>query len=362
MKRFTDTTQIAILTKMRQSGGCKLTTQEWKALSGTDISTLSATEQQQRLQGTSLWYQSAPTWATVSMAQVIRSRLSALEHNATLYFIPAKDYLLNRPFNPRLTDAFLTEQIAGVPNMNNTGRLPSIAMLHIDMEIRLTNTIETPEAVTDSTGVVIAIDMDPDEPHESTRTQGVRILKKLPLAVIVKLDNVKTEFLPPVPCALHIATGAERECACCDFRVGCVAVETQLSRGSFIVEVEDTASSARYDLKVQRRQLPITIKKASTLNTLQGITATPGLIFHWKFPRFFSAELRWLATYVALSRPESLAQLISVGIPADLRDIIEGGPPEGIISKFDDLFSDIAEATHLRAAEVMRELGWSAAT
>jgi hypothetical protein len=128
------------------------------------------------------------------------------------------------------------------------------------------------------------------------------------------------------------------------------------------VEVEDTASSARYDLKVQRRQLPITIKKASTLNTLQGITATPGLIFHWKFPRFFSAELRWLATYVALSRPESLAQLISVGIPADLRDIIEGGPPEGIISKLDDLFGDIEKATHLRAAEVMRELGWAAAT
>jgi hypothetical protein len=51
-----------------------------------------------------------------------------------------------------------------------------------------------------------------------------------------------------------------------------------------------------------------------------------------------------------------------VGIPADLRDIIEGGPPEGIISKFDDLFSDIEKATHLRAAEVMRELGWAAAT
>ena len=157
----------------------------------------------------------------------------------------------------------------------------------------------------------------------------------------VKLDNIKTEFLPPVPCALHAAAGAKRECSCCDFRAGCIAVEPQLSRGSFVVEVEDTASSARYDLKVQRRQLPMTIKKASTLYTLQGVTATPGLIFHWKFPRFFSAELRWLATYVALSRPESLAQLISVGMPRDLRNIIEGGPPEGIISKFDDLFGEI---------------------
>ena len=198
MKRFTDETQIAILTKMRISGGCKLTVEEWTALSETEISKLSAIEQQQRLKGTSLWYQSAPTWATVSMAQVIRSRLSALEHNATLYFIPAKDYLLNRPFDRNLTDKFLAEQIAGVPNMNNTGRLPSIAMIHTGMEVRLTNTVETPEAVTDSTGVVIAIDEDPDEPA-SMRTQGVRILKLLPLAVIVKLDNVKTEFLPPVP-------------------------------------------------------------------------------------------------------------------------------------------------------------------
>ena len=67
--------------------------------------------------------------------------------------------------------------------------------------------------------------------------------------MIVKLD-VKTEFLPPVPCALHTAAGAERECAWCDFRVGCIAIEPQLSRGSFIVEVEDTAASARCDVKV----------------------------------------------------------------------------------------------------------------
>merc|ERR1712015_465576 len=45
MKRFTDATQISILTKMRRSGGCKLTKQEWKAVRGTDISAASATEQ-----------------------------------------------------------------------------------------------------------------------------------------------------------------------------------------------------------------------------------------------------------------------------------------------------------------------------
>ena len=269
--------------------------------------------------------------------------------------------MLNRLQNSKLTDAYLVEQIAGVPNMNNTGRLPAIAMLHIGMTIRLTNTVEAPEAVTDSTGEVVGIDFDPDEPtdageHAST-IEAIRILHKLPI-VTVKLHNVTTEFLPPIACSLHAAEGPCRECGSCDFRAGCVAVEPQLSRRSFPIVVQDPGSDACYTLQVQRRQLPMTIRTASTINTLQGVTANPGLIFHWKFPRFFSAELRWLATYVALSRPPSLAQLISVGLPDNLRNIIEGGPPESILSRFCDMFKEKEDATHIRAAEVMRELGW----
>ena len=93
MKRFTDETLISILTKMRRSGGCKLTKQEWKALCNTDISAASATEKRERLRGTEHWYHSAPTWATVSMAQVIRARLSAVQAAATLFIVPAKDYV-----------------------------------------------------------------------------------------------------------------------------------------------------------------------------------------------------------------------------------------------------------------------------
>ena len=64
--------------------------------------------------------------------------------------------------------------------------------------------------------------------------------------------------------------------------------------------------------------------------------------------------------YVALSRPPSLAQLISIGLPEELRSIIEGGPPEGILSRFCDMFKEREDATHLRAEEVIRELGWDA--
>ncbi len=107
MKRFADAAQLSILTKTRCSGGCKLTQQEWKAVRHTDISAASATEQRRRREGTELWYQAAPAWATVSMAQVIRSRLSAVKAAATLFIVPATDHVLIRPLNPRLTDAWL---------------------------------------------------------------------------------------------------------------------------------------------------------------------------------------------------------------------------------------------------------------
>ena len=225
------------------------------------------------------------------MAQVIRSRLSATRAGATLYFIPAQDYVLNRPPNPRVTNAHIAEHVAAVPNMNTTGRMPAIALLHVGMVVRLTITVEAPEAVTDATGTVVGIDVHPDdelstaaelaEPPPPTRT-----LRKLPLAVIVKLDNVTTEFLPPRPCHQHSFAGPRRDCPLCDFRKGCIAVEPRLSRGSFKVEVPDPGSDQVYELRVQRRQVPLTIKSASTLHTLQGATTEPGLIFHWRFPRF----------------------------------------------------------------------------
>ena len=182
----------------------------------TDISELPAAEQQRRLQSTELWYQSGFTWAIVAMAQVIRSRLSATHAEATLYFIPAQDYVLNHPGNARLTNAHIAEHIAAVPNMNTTGRLPAIAMLHLGMVVRLTTTVEAPEVVTDATGSVVGIDVHPDDAQSAAAEHAdppppIRTLKKLLLAVIVKLDNVTTEYLPPRPCHEHSFAGPQRD-------------------------------------------------------------------------------------------------------------------------------------------------------
>ena len=52
--------------------------------------------------------------------------------------------------------------------------------------------------------------------------------------------------------------------------------------------------------------------------------------------------------------------MTAVVLPDELRNIMEAGPPEGIISRFNDMFEEKEKATHIRAAEVMRELGWDA--
>ena len=98
---------------------------------------------------------------------------------------------------------------------------------------------------------------------------------------------------------------------------------------------------------------------ASTLHTLQSTTAEPGFIFYWRFSRFLSEELRWLATYVALSRPPFFKQLSSIGMPSSLRDIVEGLPLEGIFSRLAAMLDDIEESTRLREAELMAHFGWT---
>ena len=72
-------------------------------------------------------------------------------------------------------------------------------------------------------------------------------------------------------------------------------------------------------------------------------------------------ELRWLAVYVALSRPESFDQLMSVHLPAQFRSILEGGPPAGILSKFEEFFEDKEALTTDMAVRMLRKLGWGTA-
>ena len=104
---------------------------------------------------------------------------------------------------------------------------------------------------------------------------------------------------------------------------GIVAVEAVTCQPFTIeLELEDPRCSRARLLKVKaaREQVPLTIATASTLYTLQGATTTPGMIYHFRTPRRISGVMKWIATYMALSRVQSLKQLRSVGLATTVRE------------------------------------------
>jgi hypothetical protein len=123
------------------------------------------------------------------------------------------------------------------------------------------------------------------------------------------------------------------------------------------IEVQD-ANGDTHKIKGFRRQLPLTTVLACTLFTMQGSTADNGMIFHWVCPNLISAAVRWLATYVALSRTPSLALLRSINLTPKIRSIIDQGPPPGIVQRFGELFDEKLQISAKRAADLMRKHGW----
>ena len=109
---------------------------------------------------------------------------------------------------------------------------------------------------------------------------------------------------------------------------------------------------------VARMQCPLLPQNQSTYHGVQGKTAKPGLIAHWAFPKSLSQTSRWLAYYVILSRPTSLRNLLSFGLPD--RKIIEGGPPEEISAAFDKFFTDKIAYTKEACARARKAMGWPA--
>ena len=68
--------------------------------------------------------------------------------------------------------------------------------------------------------------------------------------------------------------------------------------------------------------------------------------------------MKWTATYMALSRVQSLKQLRSIGLATTIRDIIDNGPPEGFLTRFLNIFGEKIKQTDKAVAEALAELGW----
>ena len=237
----------------------------------------------------------------------------------------------------------IRNELIKFPNMNKTGRLPGIALLHLHMRVRLTVTICPRLAPVDTTGTIVAIELE--EPDRNRMAQGdaphVLLLHRQP-TVLVRLDESDED------------TG---------FGAGIIAVSPLQTSEPFYLEIDAprahaSAPKTQIKVKVTRVQVPLVIQNASTLYTLQGATADPGLIFHWRFPAKLSRETRWLTVYMVLSRVPSLDQLRSVGLKDNVKELINEGPPDGMLSRFTALFVERIAATDAAADAAMAELGW----
>ena len=116
--------------------------------------------------------------------------------------------------------------------------------------------------------------------------------------------------------------------------------------------------SMKEPIAVSRTQMPLLPRKQCTLHGVQGKTADPGFIAHWSFPAGINKDSIWLAYYVSLSRPRSLSNLLSHGLPD--RDIIEGGPPENIAEAFQEMFRAKIAQTKLECVQARAQMGWPA--
>jgi hypothetical protein len=62
---------------------------------------------------------------------------------------------------------------------------------------------------------------------------------------------------------------------------------------------------------------------------------------------------------MALSRVRCLSELRSIGLTSSIRELIDLGPPEGFLTRFQRIFKDKIADTHTRVEEALVELGWN---
>ena len=207
-----------------------------------------------------------------------------------------------------------------LPNIGQTAKMPGILPVYIGMRVILTESYLPPQVVRGAAGTIVDIEVDPSDlngdlnSRPSVSEQGCVLLKHIPLAVYVRVDGWSKNCLG--------SKGIQREEL--DL-AGVVAVQPVTRQWSY-------KSDGKSSVTVSRTSIPLLPQKQCTLHGVQGKTAEPGFIAHWRFPSGLSKLTVWLAYYVSLSRPRSLSKLLSFGEPD--RDIIEGGPPEEIVAAF----------------------------
>ena len=363
MQRFDDPLLLEILHSMRTPGGKVLSDEAWGALKRTQIQVPAAgadgasqpVVQQNidpRLDAAVGWCESAYEWTIVSFAMQLQTRLSAKRSNQVLYYIQPV-------YRPGIDcGRAALEQMLATPSVTATRKLMGLLPIYIGMEVVLTENILPPLYVPGATGKVWGIEPDPDEPafedSAGVVTEGVVLLRFLPLCVYVRFDDSEDSFL-------HGFGGSDTDGVAQPvgqedrFR-GILAIEPVARTWRWAPDRKPPPGERSFSVPVKRTQVPLLPVKESTLHGLQGKTTEPGLIAHWKFPPRLSRDSLWLAHYVVLPRVRRLSALLSFGLPQ--RAVLEGGPPQLLIDAFEHFFADKIAVTKKACKSARETLHW----
>jgi hypothetical protein len=232
-----------------------------------------------------------------------------------------------------------------LPNIWATAKFLGILPVFVGMEMILTESFLPPRIVRGTPVEVIDIELHPQEPpvqgRPSIAAYGCALLHYMPNCIYVRIPGCTESFMRPTASAAQ--PGVADLC-------GVLAVQPTTRPWSF------KGKDMKHAVSVARTQCPLLPQKQCTLHGVQGKTADPGFIAHWKFPKAINKESMWLAYYVSLSRPRSFSRLLSHGLPD--RAIIEGGPPESITEAFQELFTEKIASTRLACARARADMGW----
>jgi hypothetical protein len=272
-------------------------------------------------------------WENISRSIVERAHRDAKKLDVPLYCLQAADH--RAAFKNKKHDDIVTHSLLTVPNIHNTGKLPGILLVHIDMVVRLSDVMAPGLGlVKDKLGKVLDVVLhERDQMRLNDMPAGYRLFvpEYMAKGIWVQLQNYKRS-----PLSAHIIPdadlqGSDEETAeqKADKLMAHSVVFIELHNANFKCDIN--INGAHETVEVLRWQFPLVHGMLRTAYAAQGLTLHGGVVVDLRRAGGLGDDDWWLAIYVMLSRARKLTNLILIGLTEQVGDLLRRGPPTRLI-------------------------------
>ena len=250
-----------------------------------------------------------------------RAHRDAKKLDVPLYCLQAADH--RAAFKNKKHDDIVTHSLLTVPNIHNTGKLPGILLVHIDMVVRLSDVMAPGLGlVKDKLGKVLDVVLhERDQMRLNDMPAGYRLFvpEYMAKGIWVQLQNYKRS-----PLSAHIIPDDDA-----DEDMAHSLVFIELHNANFKCDIN--INGAHETVEVLRWQFPLVHGMLRTAYAAQGLTLHGGVVVDLRRAGGLGDDDWWLAIYVMLSRARKLTNLILVGLTEQVEDLLRRGPPTRLI-------------------------------